>query len=133
MSLLSVNDLGVSFDTLDGQVNAVNGVSFDLAKGETLAIVGESGSGKSQTAFSIMGLLARNGHASGSVKFDGIEILNLPEQGMNRIRADKIGMIFQDPMMTLNPVLTIGTQMIHMIKEDGSFKPFNRVMYRSCL
>ncbi|WP_127556095.1 oligopeptide/dipeptide ABC transporter ATP-binding protein [Saccharospirillum alexandrii] len=115
MSLLSVNDLGVSFDTLDGQVNAVNGVSFDLAKGETLAIVGESGSGKSQTAFSIMGLLARNGHASGSVKFDGIEILNLPEQGMNRIRADKIGMIFQDPMTSLNPFMKVSNQMTEVL------------------
>ncbi len=115
MSLLSVNDLGVSFDTLDGQVNAVNGVSFDLAKGETLAIVGESGSGKSQTAFSIMGLLARNGHASGSVKFDGVEILNLPEQGMNRIRADKIGMIFQDPMTSLNPFMKVSNQMTEVL------------------
>ncbi|MEX0624574.1 oligopeptide/dipeptide ABC transporter ATP-binding protein [Saccharospirillum sp.] len=115
MSLLSVKDLGVSFDTLDGQVNAVNGVSFDLAKGETLAIVGESGSGKSQTAFSIMGLLARNGHASGSVKFDGVEILNLPEQGMNRIRADKVGMIFQDPMTSLNPFMKVSNQMTEVL------------------
>jgi oligopeptide transport system ATP-binding protein len=115
MSLLSVTDLGVSFDTLDGQVNAVNGVSFDLAKGETLAIVGESGSGKSQTAFSIMGLLAKNGHSSGSVKFDGNEILNLPEKAMNRIRADKIGMIFQDPMTSLNPFMKVSNQMTEVL------------------
>lgn len=115
MSLLQIRDLGVEFETMDGTVNAVNGVSFDLQQGETMAIVGESGSGKSQTAFSIMGLLAQNGRANGSVTFDGQEILNMPEQGLNRIRADKISMIFQDPMTSLNPYMKVSRQMMEVL------------------
>lgn len=115
MSLLEVKDLGVQFQTGDGIVSAVNGVNFTLEKGKTLGIVGESGSGKSQTVFSIMGLLAQNGWATGSVKFDGVEILNLPEQGLNKIRAEKIAMIFQDPMTSLNPYIKVSEQLMEVL------------------
>jgi oligopeptide transport system ATP-binding protein len=115
MSLLEIRDLNVRFDTADGVVHAVNGASFDVAAGDALAIVGESGSGKSQTAFAVLGLLARNGRASGSVKFDGREILNLSDAELNGIRARQIAMIFQDPMTSLNPFLKVSDQMSEVL------------------
>lgn len=111
MSLLTVRDLQVTFDTPDGEVVAVNRLNFSVNAGETLGIVGESGSGKSQTAFSLLGLLAGNGRVSGSAQFDHQEILGLPEAAMNHIRAEQIAMIFQDPMTSLNPYMKIGQQL----------------------
>lgn len=93
--LLDVKDLRVTFGTPDGDVTAVNDLNFSLRAGETLGIVGESGSGKSQTAFALMGLLASNGRIGGSATFNGKEILNLPEQALNKLRAEQISMIFQ--------------------------------------
>jgi len=115
MSFLEVNNLSVEFDTPDGKVCAVNNVNFTLEEGKTLAIVGESGSGKSQTAFAMMGLLAHNGKSDGSVKFDGNEILNLTEPELNQIRAEKMAMIFQDPMTSLNPYMRISEQMAEVL------------------
>jgi oligopeptide transport system ATP-binding protein len=115
MSLLEVNNLEVKFDTPDGVVNAVNNVSFSLDEGKVLAIVGESGSGKSQTVFAMTGLLDHNGKASGSVKFNGQESLNLPNNDLNSIRAEKIAMIFQDPMTSLNPYVRVSDQMAEVL------------------
>ncbi len=103
-ALLNVKDLRVTFSTPDGDVTAVNDLNFSLRAGETLGIVGESGSGKSQTAFALMALLAANGRIGGSATFNGREILNLPERELNRLRAEQISMIFQDPMTSLNPI-----------------------------
>ncbi len=115
MSLLEVKDLEVSFATPDGDVVAVNKLNFTLNKGETLGIVGESGSGKSQTAFALMGLLAKNGQINGSAKFAGKEILNLPQKQLNKIRAEQIAMIFQDPMTSLNPYMKVGEQLMEVL------------------
>ena len=121
MSLLEVKNLSVDFDTHDGVVRAVNELNFSVDAGQTLGIVGESGSGKSQSVFSIMGLLAKNGHAKGSVKFDNNEILNLPEKDLNLIRAKQIAMIFQDPMTSLNPYMKVKKQLMEvLIKHKGS-------------
>jgi peptide/nickel transport system ATP-binding protein len=110
--LLRVQGLRTEFSTDQGPVTSVDGVGFELAPGETLCLVGESGSGKSVTALSIMGLLAGNGHVTGgSVVFEGQDLAGLPEEELRRIRGHAIAMIFQEPMTSLNPVLTIGDQL----------------------
>jgi oligopeptide transport system ATP-binding protein len=113
--VLEVRELYTTFATPEGVVRAVNGVSFAIAPGETLGVVGESGSGKSQVFMSVMGLLATNGRARGSVLFHGEEILNLPARALNEIRGARMSMIFQDPMTSLNPYLTINRQLTEVL------------------
>lgn len=109
--ILSVKDLVIHFSTDHGYVQAVRGISFDLYKGETLCIVGESGSGKSVTSKSIMGILAGNGRIkSGSIMYEGEDLTKVSEDEFHRIRGHKIGMIFQDPLSSLNPIIRIGKQ-----------------------
>ncbi len=109
---LQVRDLRVSFRTTNGKVQAVRGISFDLAKGETLAIVGESGSGKSVTSKAILGIQANNAITeSGEIIYDGTDLLKISEEDFHKIRGDKISMIFQDPMSSLNPIVKIGRQL----------------------
>ncbi|MBF1224243.1 MAG: ABC transporter ATP-binding protein [Haemophilus parainfluenzae] len=114
--LLDVKNLYVRFKTPDGVVTAVNDLNFTLNAGSTLGIVGESGSGKSQTAFALMGLLAANGTVEGSAIFEGKELVNLPKAELNKIRAEQISMIFQDPMTSLNPYMKIGEQLMEVLQ-----------------
>ena len=114
--LLEIKDLEVKFALRFGDLTAINGVNFSLDRGERLGIVGESGAGKSVTGFAIINLLSKPGYISaGQVIFEGREINQLPEEEMRDIRGNRISMIFQDPMMTLNPVLTIRTQMVETV------------------
>ena len=116
MAMLEVKDLHTSFFTPAGEVKAVNGVSFYLDHGKVLGIVGESGSGKSVTAYSIMQILEKTGKiVSGSIKFNGQELVNAGEKVMKTIRGNKISIIFQDPMTSLNPTYTIGKQLMEAI------------------
>lgn len=116
MALLEVNDLHTSFFTDAGEVKAVDGVSFRLDHGKVLGIVGESGSGKSVTAYSIMQILAPTGKiVSGSVKFDGQELVGADEKLLRSVRGNRISIIFQDPMTSLNPTYTIGRQLMEAI------------------
>ena len=114
--LLDVKNLYVRFKTPDGVVTAVNDLNFTLNAGSTLGIVGESGSGNSQTAFALMGLLAANGEVEGSAMFEGKELVNLPNTELNKIRAEQISMIFQDPMTSLNPYMKIGEQLMEVLQ-----------------
>ena len=117
MSLLQVRNLDVRFDTPDGEVHAVRDLSFDLDQRESLGVVGESGSGKSQTVLSLIGLLADNGRASGTALFDGQDLFSLSPGALRSIRGRRISMIFQDPMTSLNPYLTVAEQMVQVVRE----------------
>ena len=119
--LLSVRDLRIHFSTDHGYVQAVRGVSFDLYKGETLCIVGESGSGKSVTNKAIMGILSSNGRiVNGSIMYEGEDLTKVSEDEFHRIRGHKIGMIFQDPLSSLNPIMRIGHQITEAMLINGS-------------
>ncbi|MBN8746492.1 putative ABC transporter ATP-binding protein [Xylophilus ampelinus] len=110
MPLLEVNDLHIGLQTQRGPAEAVRGISFSLERGETLGIVGESGCGKSITVMSLMGLLPSNAKVTGSIRFDGQELVGLPDKALCQVRGNRIGMIFQEPMTALNPVHTIARQ-----------------------
>ena len=116
--LLEVRDLKTRFSTLDGTVHAVNGVSYSLDEGESIGIVGESGSGKSVGVMSIMGLIPSRPEETveGQVLLDGQDILKLKSSEMKKIRGKDLAMVFQDPMSSLNPVLTIGRQMTEALE-----------------
>ncbi len=132
---LSVNNLKISFRTDAGKVQAVRDISFDLYKGETLAIVGESGSGKSVTSKAIMGISAVNAiYESGEILYDGQDLVRIPEEEMHKLRGDKIAMIFQDPLSSLNPIMRIGKQITEamLLKNKASRKEgratFNKML-----
>ena len=115
--LLDIADLNVRFATPEGEVRAVSGMNLQLAQGETFGIVGESGSGKTQGMLALMGLLAANGRATGKALFNGEDLLALPVKALNRIRGDRVAMIFQDPMTSLNPYLTIERQLTEVLEQ----------------
>ncbi|MEO3427236.1 oligopeptide/dipeptide ABC transporter ATP-binding protein [Pelagibius sp. CAU 1746] len=116
-AVLDVKNLDTRFATPEGEVHAVNDVSFHIEAGESVGVVGESGSGKTQIFLSIMGLLAKNGQATGSVRYRGKEILGLPSRELNKVRGVTLSMIFQDPMTSLNPYLRISRQMTEVLVE----------------
>ena len=117
---LEVKKLQISFRTQGGNVKAVRDISFDLYKGETLAIVGESGSGKSVTSKAIIGILAGNAIVEGGeILYDGHDLLKISEDDFHKIRGDKIAMIFQDPLSSLNPIMRIGQQMTEAMVLKG--------------
>ncbi|MFC4806405.1 ABC transporter ATP-binding protein, partial [Falsarthrobacter nasiphocae] len=113
--ILSVRDLNVRFSTENGTVHAVRGISFDLRRGQVLGIVGESGSGKSVTSLAIMGLLSSNADVEGSIKLNGTELVGLSDKQMSKHRGKDVAMVFQDPLSSLTPVLTIGQQLMDAI------------------
>ncbi|MGH3978138.1 MAG: ABC transporter ATP-binding protein [Pseudonocardiaceae bacterium] len=110
-ALLRVTDLSVDFPTEDGVVRAVRNVSYTLGRGEVLGVVGESGSGKSVSSMAILGLLPTTARVTGSIDYDGTELVGIPVRQLQRIRGNDIAMIFQDPMTSLNPVYTVGWQL----------------------
>ena len=132
---LSVNDLKVSFRTDAGKVQAVRDISFDLYKGETLAIVGESGSGKSVTSKAIMGISAGNSiYEGGEILYDGQDLTRIPEEEMHKLRGDKIAMIFQDPLSSLNPIMRIGKQITEaMLLKNKANRKEGRVTFNKTL
>ncbi|ESW79748.1 peptide ABC transporter ATPase [Mesorhizobium sp. LSJC285A00] len=116
-TILSVKDLRVRFRTLDGAVEAVKGINIHVKAGETVAVVGESGSGKSQTMMAAMSLLASNGEATGHVDYRGRNLLTMSKPDLNKVRGAKISMIFQEPMTSLDPLYSIGNQLIEPIRK----------------
>src|SRR5687768_992058 len=117
MALLEIEDLKVHFETDDGLVKAVDGISYTVERGQTLGIVGESGSGKSVSSLTVMGLSrSRNARISGSIKFDGKELLTASDDDLRKIRGDDIAMIFQDPLSSLHPFYKVGAQIIEAIR-----------------
>ena len=115
--ILNIKDLDITFSTTAGTVHAIRGINIDLYKGETVAIVGESGSGKSQEAYSIMGLLQSPGKVTGgSITFEGEDVLSYTKEQMTAFRGNKVAMIFQNPMTCLNPVYTIGNQLVEALR-----------------
>ena len=132
---LSVNDLKISFRTDAGKVQAVRNISFDLYKGETLAIVGESGSGKSVTSKAIMGISAGNSiYEGGEILYDGQDLTRIPEEEMHKLRGDKIAMIFQDPLSSLNPIMRIGRQITEaMLLKNKANRKEGRVTFNKTL
>ncbi len=117
MPLLSVHDLVVKFAMRDNTVTALNSISFDVARGDRLGIVGESGAGKSITGFALLNLISRPGFIdSGEILFDGMNMADMSDAELREVRGNKMAMIFQDPMVTLNPVLTIGQQMVETLQ-----------------
>jgi len=124
--LLEVEDLQVKFALRFGELTAIDGISFTLDKGERLGLVGESGAGKSVTGFAIINLLSKPGYISGGrVLFNSQKLNRLHNEAMRDIRGNRISMIFQDPMMTLNPVLSIGTQMVETLYAHGNISRKN--------
>jgi len=132
---LSVNNLRVSFRTDAGKVQAVRNISFDLYKGETLAIVGESGSGKSVTSKAIMGISAVNSiYEGGEILYDGQDLIRIPEEEMHKLRGDKIAMIFQDPLSSLNPIMRIGKQITEaMLLKNKANRKEGKVTFNKTL
>ncbi len=132
---LSVNNLKISFRTDAGRVQAVRDISFDLYKGETLAIVGESGSGKSVTSKAIMGISAVNSiHEGGEILYDGQDLMRIPEEEMHKLRGDKIAMVFQDPLSSLNPIMRIGKQITEaMLLKNKANRKEGRAAFNSKL
>jgi len=116
LALLEVNDLRVTLPTPRGPADALRGVSFTLDRGETAGLIGESGCGKSMTALALMGLLPDAAHVSGSVRFNGTELLGLEDAAMGRLRGSRLGMVFQEPMTALNPLHTIGSQVAEPLR-----------------
>ena len=132
---LEVKNLQISFRTKGGNVKAVRDISFDLHKGETLAIVGESGSGKSVTSKAIIGILAGNSIVEGGeILYNGQDLLRIEEEDFHKIRGDKIAMIFQDPMSSLNPIMRVGQQLTEaMILKSKSSRKNAKVSFNTKL
>jgi ABC-type glutathione transport system ATPase component len=115
LSLLDVNGLTIRY----GAENVVDGLDLFIERGESVGLVGESGSGKSQSALAILGLLPRTADVTGSIEFDGQQLLGLPERGLDAVRARRIGIVFQDPMQALNPYLRVGFQLRQILIRHG--------------
>ncbi|MFG1489458.1 ATP-binding cassette domain-containing protein, partial [Oceanospirillum sp. HFRX-1_2] len=126
MPLLEVKNLEVSFGLRSGEVKALRNINFTLDRGERLGLVGESGAGKSVLGFSILNLIAKPGRISGGeILFEGKNLADLSPEELRNVRGNRISMIFQDPMMTLNPVLTIGQQMIECLQAHRTISKDN--------